>query len=347
MRVPGVFQAQFQRALDHGYLPIIQREAARIGETTAHILAICSRETNVKNIRGDYRDGQYHGFGLMQVDRGTDPHFASTWSESNFEAGIIRGCDIYAQKRADVLAHQGRRLQIKRPRKTYEFIGRQVERDDARRVATAAYNCGRWAEYAFANFQHIDSYTTGGDYGRDVYHRAVLFAICLEQSGVEPGAFKREIEAQGDYALAQHQKLAGVTPTPDDKEVLPRAPALDDELEKVAGAYPITVPDVKTQPGPTSPESGASQEAGPTDVKLYIQSLRNTVQDWLAYLGIPGAAIVGWGKAHPEICAAVIIAAVMAFWFYKTHIKHKLDVAAINTAADPKLNTVRFDKRAK
>lgn len=350
MRVPGVFQAQFKYAIDHGFLPVIQREAARIGETSAHVLAICSRETNVRNIRGDFRDGQYHGFGLMQVDRGTDPHFAATWSETNFEAGVIRGCEIYAQKCADVAAHQGKQLEIRRRGKTYQFTGRQVERDDIRRIGTAAYNNGRWPEYAFARNQHIDSYTTGGDYGRDVYQRAIIFAVLLEQSGIEPGAFKREIEAQGDYALAVHQQAAGVQPTPDDKEVKPPAVLDADDI----GAYPITAPELKSQPAapaPAQPASGAAKPDPPPDqtgdVKLYIQSLRNTVQDWLAYLGIPGAAVFGWGKAHPEICAAVVIAAVLAFWFYKTHIKHKLDIAAIQTAADPKLNTVRFDRGAK
>ncbi len=32
-----------------------------------------SRETNLKNIKGDFRDGIYHGYGVMQVD--IDPTF--------------------------------------------------------------------------------------------------------------------------------------------------------------------------------------------------------------------------------------------------------------------------------
>lgn len=246
--IPNVFRQQFQRAIDYGWLPVFQREARRINETTAHLLAIGSRETNLKNIKGDYRSGVAHGFGIMQVDKGTDAHFAATWSAVNFEPGIVRGCDIYAQKREQVLKGQGRQLSVRNSRdgRSYSFAGRAVASDDLRRIATAAYNCGLWAYYCFSKNKHIDSFTTGGDYGRDVYARAVIFAQLLEGVQLEPGAFKQEVERQGKYALDSDQRAAGLPVTGDEPEMTPRAVAEASKPTPLSiPPFPLYVPELK------------------------------------------------------------------------------------------------------
>lgn len=355
MRVPNVYATQLRYAIDHGYLPVIQREAARIGETTAQVLAICSRETNLKNIRGDFRNGVAYGFGLMQVDRGTDPHFAATWSATNFEAGIVRGCDIYQQKVEQVVRGAGRQLSVKNRRgQAFPFTGRQVDRDDIRRIATAAYNNGLWPYLAFSKGQHIDSYTTGQDYGRDVYQRAIYFSILLEQWNIEPGAFKVEVERQGDYALEAHQRLAQVTATPDDREMKEPAPFEEDKLPERQPAVERWAEMVnqqqpaQTQPGLSEPESAVANQTSrqPGEVKLFLQSLKSGYDDLTMGTGITLATIWAFVQYNWKVIA-VAAAVGTAAYFYRKHVKHKLDVAAIQTAADPNLNTVRFDKRAK
>jgi hypothetical protein len=41
----------------------------------------------------------YHGFGLMQVDIGTDPAFCNAWTPDNVQGSILCGCRILERKR--------------------------------------------------------------------------------------------------------------------------------------------------------------------------------------------------------------------------------------------------------
>lgn len=195
-------EIQFRRVVQNGWLAWFQREAKRAGTTTAHLLGIGSRETNLKNIRGDFRGGQYHGFGVMQVDIGTDPGYARHWTPQNVEPSIVRGIDIYLGKVADIRSCVGRRS-IVRGR---SFTGKPVDPEDLRRIATAAYNCGRWAHYHFSRGENVDSTTTGHDYSRDVYDRAVEFADLLTEGGYEKQATYDELSQQGKYARNEHVK---------------------------------------------------------------------------------------------------------------------------------------------
>lgn len=202
--------------------------AAKTGKTTdSHMLAVGSRETKLKNIRGDYRNGKYNGFGVMQVDIGTDAEYARAWSLTNAKAGIIRGGEIYATKTADTKACVGKSVKVR----SKTFTGKAVEPDDLRRISTAAYNCGRWAHYHFSRGEHIDRATTGADYSRDVYDRAIHFAAMLggqmvatrtikkkivctlapdaRLAVVDETALGREIKLQGKYCRPEHAALIG------------------------------------------------------------------------------------------------------------------------------------------
>lgn len=269
IRVPDIYKREFERAAERGYLATMQQMAPQISETVSNLLGTGSRETNLQNIKGDYRNGVAHGFGVMQVDKGTDPHYAATWSEANYEAGIIRGCEIYAEKRQQIFDGQGKPLRVwsTRARRWFNFTGRAVEADDLRRITTAAYNAGLWAFYAWSNNKHIDSFTWGQDYGRDVYSRAIYFSVLLDSAGIEAGAFEREVAAQGDYCLERIQRLAGVTPTPDDKETLERFKwslqwppdrAPEQPTAEEMAANPAAPQTMHQQ---TSPPSGSTQAA--------------------------------------------------------------------------------------
>ena len=109
----------------------------------------------MRNIKGDFRDGKYHGFGIMQVDIGTNPDFCNSWTESNVEQSIEFGTRILQGKR-DYLA------------------GKNIT--DVKAIA-AAYNTGEGnVAKSIAAGRDPDHTTTGGDYGSDVVARMNIFS---------------------------------------------------------------------------------------------------------------------------------------------------------------------------
>ena len=60
----ALLKLQYDRAKSNGWLIHFANAAAKYGHTTADLVAIASRETNMKNIAGDAG----HGYGLMQID---------------------------------------------------------------------------------------------------------------------------------------------------------------------------------------------------------------------------------------------------------------------------------------
>lgn len=219
---PHQITEQFIKVEKRGWLKYFQTFARAGQTTTAHALGFGSRETNLENIKGDYRNGVWNGFGVMQVDIGTDPDYAKHWSKENVEHGITRGSDIYHSKTLQILNGQNKKNKVRNT----TFIGRSIDsRDDLRRISTAAYNCGGWAYYHFSNNENVDSTTTGQDYSRDVYDRSIYFAALLEGKEIviennklklidRSGAYKyidgalyTELMQQGKYARPEHLAL--------------------------------------------------------------------------------------------------------------------------------------------
>lgn len=222
---------QYERVKRAGWLPWFQEAARRADTSTAHFLGFGSRETNLKNIRGDHRGGIWHGYGVVQVDIGTDPEYAKAWTPDNVEPGIVRGSEIFGSKVDQIINGQGKRLTVK----GHKFVGKTCEPDDIRRIATASYNCGLWSYFHFSRGEKADSTTTGHDYSRDVYDRSIEFADLLDKDGTEPGALRREIELQGKYAKASARARAGVAQTPDVH--LPLADPLEEQSQLLRADY--------------------------------------------------------------------------------------------------------------
>ena len=63
--------------------------------------------------------------------------------------------------------------------------------------------------------EHIDSTTTGHDYSRDVYDRAVEFADILQKEGCEVNVVSTELSLQGKYARNEHYDRFGLGRNPD------------------------------------------------------------------------------------------------------------------------------------
>src|SRR5579884_503929 len=145
---------QLNHANASGWIPFFEAAAEANGFDTEFVLAIASRETNMLNIRGDFHDGAYHGFGIMQVDVGTDPDFCASWTADQVEGSIQRGTQLLAGKR-DQLAHH--------------------DVTDPKAIA-AAYNTGASnVLHSIQNNADPDRTTTGHDYGADVMARRAVF----------------------------------------------------------------------------------------------------------------------------------------------------------------------------
>ena len=146
---------QFRDAAATGWLPYFETAAHQTGLPIELLLGVASRETNIRNIKGDLRNGIYHGYGVMQVDIGTQPDFCRTWTAGEAQGSIHCGAQVLAGKR-NYLAHRGI--------------------TDLKAVA-AAYNTGEGNVFrSIRAGADPDRTTSGGDYGFDVLARTEIFA---------------------------------------------------------------------------------------------------------------------------------------------------------------------------
>lgn len=344
--IPDSLVEQFNKVIKRGWLPVFQREAQRIGESTAQLLAIGSRETNLENIRGDFRDGHYHGFGILQVDIGTDPDYAREWTPTNFEPGIVKGAEIYIRKFRQIGPIQGKSVHIR----NIIFHGKEMGADDHRRITTAMYNNGLWPYYAYSVGKDIDSFTTGKNYGKDVYSRAMYFAALLELVQHEPQALLLEAKRQGDYCWSGFQKWAGVDETTDAKLTLPEA----DPPEVIEDPAPIAA---QPEPKSTSPEGVTVQATKPvnTPVADSFWDKLERVKVFLVTLGTMGSGIAiamfdkikalpAWGLAtvFGSLGLVAVTFIVMRAWRNENRERraHELTVIQAQTAARMDQNTV-------
>src|SRR3982751_6113224 len=90
---------QFDTAVSEGWLMYFQNSASQHDFTVELLMAIASRETAMRNIKGDLRGGIYHGYGVMQVDIGTNADFCKNWTENEVEGSIECGTKILLGKR--------------------------------------------------------------------------------------------------------------------------------------------------------------------------------------------------------------------------------------------------------
>jgi len=150
----GDLSRQLSHATSNGWIPYFADAAQLSHFDTEFLLAIASRETNLLNIKGDFRDGVYHGFGIMQVDVGTDPDFCAKWTPDQVDGSIQRGTKILAGKRDSLAAKNVTDL----------------------KAIAAAYNTG--ASNVIRSVESgvdPDRTTTGHDYGSDVIARRAVF----------------------------------------------------------------------------------------------------------------------------------------------------------------------------
>ena len=147
----GLFAALQTAALNSGYRV---DEEDIIDLSLAYVLAVASRETNIKNILGDGG----HGVGVIQIDtryhdiarRMKDDDNWRTQPEVLIRYGVkmLQDNVQWAAKRWPTLTY---RQHLK--------------------IAASAYNSGRGGAQRGVAVSDCDAFTTGKDYGEDVLER--------------------------------------------------------------------------------------------------------------------------------------------------------------------------------
>jgi hypothetical protein len=149
---------EFQKVVDCGWMPYFQSTAKALDLPSELLLAIASRETGMSNVPGDFHNGQFHGFGIMQVDRGTDEEWCCAWHPDKVKESIVRGAEILAEKRA--------------------YLAKKKITDW--KAIAAAYNAGQGEVVQMIKAgKNPDLATKGGNYGSDVFARSMVFAELL------------------------------------------------------------------------------------------------------------------------------------------------------------------------
>jgi hypothetical protein len=87
-------QTQYNYAKSHGWLIHFANAAAKHGHTTADLMAIASRETNMRNIVGD----NGHGYGVMQIDIRSFADFCTSGKWKDVEAVDTQGRGSLSEK---------------------------------------------------------------------------------------------------------------------------------------------------------------------------------------------------------------------------------------------------------
>jgi hypothetical protein len=194
--IPRWLVVQYDRAKTNGWITSFRDAAGKYNHKIEDVMAIASRESNMDNIKGDFRDGSYHGYSLMQLDIGSHKKFIQSGEWLNAGKAIMKGAEALAEKRDLIIkASQQKSCVIKfRSGQSVKFTPKPFTDEELRRMTLAAYNCGLASYYHFSCGRDIDSGTTGKNYSRDVLERSKDFADILARDAIGKQANDRVIE---------------------------------------------------------------------------------------------------------------------------------------------------------
>jgi hypothetical protein len=217
MALRSILQKQYNYAKAQGWLPHFADAAAKHGFTTADLMAIASRETNMRNIKGDYHDGQYHGYSLMQLDIRSHRAWIESGAWADAKQAIFKGAAALAEKRDQIInTSKQRTSRIRFSSGTVKhFTTLPLTNAALRHCTLAAYNCGGASYYHYSVGHDIDLGTTGKDYGADVIQRAAIFQEFLKADNVAPS--KPVTPSPSETKPALDQVPSPVTPSDDEK----------------------------------------------------------------------------------------------------------------------------------
>ncbi len=198
MKIRNFIKQHFEKALQRGYIPMFAAAAKKHDFPLALLMAIASRETNMTNMKGDYRYNKrlgrtvYNGYGIMQVDINTDEKWCLSGGWQRVDESIMHGTGILASKRNELnRMWQGERTLT-------QFLW----------TLAASYNTGSSRAYpSFKNHGNPDRTTTGKDYGRDVLGRMAEFKFLLDER-------KLDVMASPAVSVAAVPDAGNLVPVP-------------------------------------------------------------------------------------------------------------------------------------
>jgi hypothetical protein len=158
----------------------LAHEGANDGIGPALLLALGSRETNLRNIAGDMG----HGRGWVQID----DRFHGPWLDAH--AGCDSGSWDAKYRSALPAGHvptltASTLLAIEMLHDNMTFARRNGVADgQALRFACAAYNAGAGGAIQGVHAGNVDSRTTGRDYSADVFARKEAITNWLQRHGL-------------------------------------------------------------------------------------------------------------------------------------------------------------------
>jgi hypothetical protein len=162
---------QFDYAKDQGWLVHFRDAAASINVDQAILMAIASRETNIKSIQGDGG----HGHGIMQIDDRSYPEFCQSDDWKDPRKNIFKGAEVLEAKRKQILDAIGKDVVCK----SRQYRAVTLTDLGLLRTSIAAYNSGCQGHYNISTNGNPDTSTTGSDYSCDVINRAEAFTRLL------------------------------------------------------------------------------------------------------------------------------------------------------------------------
>lgn len=194
--IPQWLVAQYNRAKKNGWLPYFEEGATKYDFATSDLLGLASRESNLQNIKGDFHDGVYHGFSLMQLDINSYGAWIRSGKWEDPREAILKGCEALAAKREQIVkASKLKTATIKfRSGKIARFTPKPFTDEQLRQMTLAAYNCGLAAYYHFSIGNSIDAGTTGKNYSKDVLKRSQDFKDLMARDTLGKTANDRVIE---------------------------------------------------------------------------------------------------------------------------------------------------------
>lgn len=150
-----------------GFAEKLAASAQTHGFPVPYLFAIASRETNCINELGDFRGGEFHGVGILQIDIqhpiARQARDDGSW-RTHPEPLVDFGARLLAQNMEAVTA---------------DFPS--FTEQQHLKIAASGYNCGLANAVLGAQHGDSDKLTTGRDYGRDVMTRMAIFEELLAE----------------------------------------------------------------------------------------------------------------------------------------------------------------------
>jgi hypothetical protein len=167
-------ERQLGEAKRQGWTKHFADAGDEFGFSSATLLSIASRETNMKNIIGD--GGRY---GIMQIDARSYPGFIKSGDWVDPRKNIFKAAEVLDEKFRWIYENIEKKLTCGEGAKKVSFKGATLTQYGILRTTIASYNNGCWPYYAISTYGDPDKYTSGGDYSNDVINRREAFTRLL------------------------------------------------------------------------------------------------------------------------------------------------------------------------